>query len=449
MLIINGTVVTWGKSNQILQGYAIFIENDVIREIGPQAELIARHPQEEKVDAGGQLVMPGNICAHTHYYGAFSRGMGIPGAAPKDFTEILTKLWWALDKSLSPEDVRYSTLVCLIDAIRHGTTTLFDHHASPNAIEGSLDEVAQAVIESGLRGSMCYEVTDRDGMAKSKAGIDENVRFIQRVQRGDNAGGRLAATFGLHASLTLSEETLDACREACPSNIGFHIHVAESSVDEFDSLAKCGLRVVDRLDKHQMLSDKTIVAHAVHIDHREVMLLAENHTWVSHQPRSNMNNAVGVAPVESYIRAGIPVCLGNDGFSNSMWDEWKAAYLVHKLWNHDPRWMSGSVVAQMAMEHNAALTTQQFGLPIGALEPGAQADLIFVDYHPFTDLNAGNLPWHIIFGFHDSMVTATMVAGKMLMYHRELLTLDEEAISAHARELSAQTWKRYQKQFAD
>lgn len=448
MLILNGTIVTWGEPNQILSGNAVLIKDGVIREIGPQAELVARHPNEEKVDAEGQLVMPGNICAHTHYYGAFSRGMGIPGPAPKDFVEILHKLWFALDKSLSLEDVRYSTLVCLVDAIRHGTTTLIDHHASPNAIEGSLDMIAQAVTESGLRGSMCYEVTDRDGEERAKAGIAENVRFIQRIQRGDNAGGRLAATFGLHASLTLSEATLDACRAACPEDIGFHVHVAEGTADEFDSLQKCGLRVVDRLAKNQMLNEKTIIAHAVHVDHREVMLLAENHTWVSHQPRSNMNNAVGVSPVDSYMRMGIPVCLGNDGFSNAMWNEWKEAYLVHKLWNRDPRWMPGDLVAKMATQNNAALATQQFGLPIGKVEVGAQADLMFVDYHPYTDMNTGNLPWHIIFGFNDSMVTATMVAGKLLMYHRELLTLDEKAISARACELSAETWKRYQKRFA-
>ena len=149
MLIINGTLITWEHPNRILPGYALRIQGDRITEVDPQDEVIARHPDEERLDAGGQYVMPGNICAHTHFYGAFARGMAIPGPAPANFPEILQKLWWPLDRSLSPEDVRYSALVCLVDAIRHGTTTLIDHHASPNAITGSLDEIAEAVEQSG------------------------------------------------------------------------------------------------------------------------------------------------------------------------------------------------------------------------------------------------------------------------------------------------------------
>ena len=102
-------------------------------------ELTANHPQDERLDARHQYVMPGSICAHTHFYGAYARGMAIPGPAPADFPQILTRLWWGLDKALSEEDVYLSAMVCIIDAIRHGTTTLVDHHASPNAIDGSLD----------------------------------------------------------------------------------------------------------------------------------------------------------------------------------------------------------------------------------------------------------------------------------------------------------------------
>ena len=125
------------------------------------------------LDARGQLVMPGNICAHTHFYGAFARGMAIPGDAPKDFPEILERLWWKLDKALTMDDVRYSALVCLIDAVKHGTTTLIDHHASPNAIDGSLDVIADAVNQAGLRAVLCYEVTDHDGFDK-ESGIARN-----------------------------------------------------------------------------------------------------------------------------------------------------------------------------------------------------------------------------------------------------------------------------------
>ena len=184
MLITNATLITWEEPNRVLEDYALYIDDGYIVEFGPSRELEARYPTAQRLDADGQYVMPGNICAHTHFYGAFARGMAIPGAAPKDFPQILQKLWWPLDKSLLEEDVRASAEVMLVEAIRHGTTTLIDHHASPNAIEGSLDVIAEAVDQSGLRGVLCYEVTDRDGEAKAQAGIRENVRFLERCAPG-------------------------------------------------------------------------------------------------------------------------------------------------------------------------------------------------------------------------------------------------------------------------
>ena len=189
--------------------------------------------------------MPGNICAHTHFYGAFARGMAIPGDPPRDFPEILGRLWWPLDKALRDMDVKYSALVSLADAIRHGTTTLIDHHASPNAIHDSLDQIADAGQLAGVRVCTCYEVSDRDGPERAQEGIDENVRFIETV--GQRKSPLLAATFGLHASLTLSDETLADCVAAAPEGTGFHIHAAEGIADQEDSLRKSGKRVIERL----------------------------------------------------------------------------------------------------------------------------------------------------------------------------------------------------------
>ena len=440
MLITNGTVVTWGADPHIWADHAVRVSGDVITDIGRASALEKRFPGEERLDARGQYIMPGNICAHTHFYGAFARGMAIPGDAPKDFPEILERLWWKLDKALDAEAVRYSALVCLIDAVKHGTTTLIDHHASPNAIDGSLDVIAEAVQQAGLRASLCYEVSDRDGTAKTKAGIRENVRFARKAAAGGSR--QIAGTFGLHASLSLSDKTLEACRSAYDG--GYHIHVAEHESDEYDSVNRHGLRVVDRLYKHGILGSRSIAAHCVHVDAAEAGLLKATGTWVTHQPRSNMNNAVGAADIESLLRIGIPVCLGNDGFSNAMWDEWKAAYLYHKSAHRDPRRAGGGAVVQMAIRNNAALAGMFFPqAPVGVLEPGAFADIILVDYHPITPMTAGNMPWHIVFGFEASAVTMTMCAGKVLMRDRELLFLDEKAITARSRAVATKTWKRY------
>jgi len=444
MLITDGVLITWENPNRILEDHAILVRDGLIREVAPQPDMLRRYPQENRLSAHGQYVMPGNICAHTHFYGAFARGLPIPPPAPKDFPQNLKKLWWILDRSLTLESVRLSALVMLMDAIKHGTTTLVDHHASPSAIEGSLDILAQAVEQSGLRAVLCYEVTDRNGEAQSLAGIAENVRFIRRVREEHPAEGRISAMFGLHASLTLSDATLEACREALPAGVGFHVHVAEHEADEQDSLAKSGRRVVERLHQHGILGPHSVAVHAVHVDAHEIALLAESGTWVTHQPRSNMNNGVGVAPVEEMLRAGVRVCMGTDGFPHAMWTEWKFAYLLQKVWHRDPQRMSALDVIRMGVENNARLAEMCFpGETFGKLVPGAHADLIFVDYHPHTPLTEQNLPWHLIFGFEEGMVTTTIVAGKVLMHERQLTTLDEHAVTQEALSHSSRVWERY------
>lgn len=441
MLIINSTVMTLGKENQVISDGAILIRGERIIDVGSTEELVAKYPEEGVLDARGKLAMPGLICAHTHFYGAFARGMAIPGEAPQNFTDILERLWWRLDKALSSDDVRYSALVCLVDAIRHGTTTLIDHHASPNAIAGSLSAIAEATQLAGLRACLCYEVTDRDGPDKAKAGIAENARFIAETQQ--RADPLLGGTFGLHASLTLSDATLEQCVDVARDlDVGFHIHVAEDQADVRDSLKRSGQRVVERLEKLGILGPKTIAAHCVHVDEHEVDILRETGTRVVHNPRSNMNNAVGTADVLTMLERGIEVGLGNDGFSNNMFTEMHATYLVHKLSKSDPRVMGADQVMQIAFAHNAHTAGLFLPGPLGEISVGALADVILVDYVPTTPLTEGNFPWHVIFGVDGTGVDTTIVGGRVLMRDKGILTLDEEEICAKSRERASGLWKR-------
>jgi len=446
-IITHATLVRWTKPNEILTDAALVIENGKIADFGPAAELETRYPLAERWDARGQLLMPGNICAHTHFYGMYARGLAVPGEPAEEFFQILSKLWWPLDQALDEEAVRLSARVCLADAIRHGTTTLFDHHASPNFLTGSLNTIAQEVETSGLRATLCYEVTDRYGEEKMRAAIAENADFIRKTADGKRP--TLRGVMGLHAPLTISTATLTACVAAADAlNTGLHLHVSESRDDGYAAMTpdKGFMPPVDWLAYNGALGPKSIVAHAVYLDEREIQILAQTHTWVTHQPRSNMNNAVGVAEVEQMLNSGVRVCLGNDGFSNAMWAEWNAAYLLQKIHHEDPRRMDGFSVAEMAVYNNAALTQTFFPeAAIGVIEKGAAADLILVDYQPPTPLTAGNLPWHILFGFRDSMVTATIVNGEVLMKDHQLLTLDETEIAAQARAYAPKVWEMYGK----
>ena len=238
ILIGNGTVVTLGTQNALIEEGAVLVHDSRIEAIGKDATLRQQYPAAEYIDAGGGLIMPGFLCTHTHFYGAFARGMSIPGDPPRNFPEILERLWWRLDKLLTLEDTRASAEIFMADAIRSGTTCVVDHHASPNAVEGSLDVIADAVEQAGIRACLAYEVSDRDGLAIVADGIRENERFIRslRAERKSQAeAGMIAASYGLHASFTLSTSTLERCASgAADLDVGFHIHVAEDISDERD-----------------------------------------------------------------------------------------------------------------------------------------------------------------------------------------------------------------------
>jgi putative selenium metabolism protein SsnA len=445
MLITNAQLITWERPNTILENQAVLVSDGVIAAMGPTRELEEHHPQEERLDAGGQYVMPGNINCHGHFYSALVRGMAIPGDQPISLPTILDRLWWPFDKALGEEEVRLSALTMMVDAIRHGTTTMFDHHSSPNFIDGSLDVIAEAVEAGGVRAVLCFETTDRDGDARARAGIEENVRFIGRCSRSAVANGRIAANFGMHACMTLSEETLARCREAAPPDAGFHIHLAEHEYDEYRSLSMAAIRSAERLRRHGLLNGRTIGAHAVHLDAAEVGIIAEMDASLSHQPRNNMNAVDGIADVESYLGAGVRVCMGNDGLSYTMWKEWEFAYMAQKIKYRDARRLPADRLIQMAVYNNAELASRYFPRgPLGVIREGALADLIFVDYHPATPLTAENLPWHVVFGFNESMVTTTIVDGNVLMRDRVLLTLDEDEIAARSREVTPALWRRYE-----
>jgi len=444
MLVTHGLVATLGKQNRVIEDGAVLIRDGKIADLGITHDLKAKYPQVDEFDAQGMLVLPGAVCAHTHFYGAFARGMYIPGVPASNFLEILEKLWWRLDLALDEEGVRLSALVCLADAIRHGTTTLIDHHASPRAIDGSLDVIAEAVRESGLRACLCYEVTDRNGEEGARAGIAENVRFAKAALR--HPSPHLKAMFGLHAALTVSEPTLERCvHEAQGLSLGFHTHLAEDAADEKDSLEKYGERIVPRFLRQGVLGPRTICAHGVHLDEAELRLLADTDTKLTHQPRSNMNNAVGVAPVQRALELGVCVGLGNDGFSNDHFAEMKAAYLLHKIHQRDPRVMGGDTVMRLAWENNARIARECGGWaePLGELAPGAWGDLVLLDYYPYTPLTADNLPWQLLFGVDGAHVHTTIVGGNVLMRARKLTTLDEERIAARGREYAAKVWPRF------
>jgi putative selenium metabolism protein SsnA len=378
---------------------------------------VAEPGHGSRVETGGRLVVPGLVCAHTHLYSALARGMPYALEPPESFLQILQRIWWRLDRALDAESIRASALVGGVEALLSGTTTLVDHHASPNAIDGSLDLVADALETLGIRSVLCYETSDRDGPARARAGVDENRRF--RATRRPLARGLV----GAHASFTLSDDTLLACAEAGP----LHIHAAEGDVDR---------GAIERLVRLGALDERTLLAHGIHVDESEIDAFAESGATLAHNARSNMNNAVGRARV---LELGPRVALGTDGIGADMFEESHAAWF--RLHEDDLLAPGGWPLTTLA--ESSQLAGRLFSEPqLGTLRAGAPADLVVLDYDPPAPLDETNLAGHWIFGISSRHVRDVMVAGTWVVRDRRLSLVDQDALMAEARTASRRLWGR-------
>ena len=439
LLIGNGRLLTRGEDNSLIENGCVAIEGRLITETGDTTALREKYPGAEFIDAHKGVIMPGLINAHNHIYSAFARGLSINGYAPNNFLEILDGLWWTIDRHLLIEDTYWSAMATYLDCIKNGCTTVYDHHASYGGIRGSLFSIAKAAKELGVRTSLCYEVSDRDGDAKMRDAVDENAEFIRFAMNDDT--DMVKGMMGLHASFTLSDKTLALCRENTPDGIGFHIHVAEGLADVYDSLNKYGKRVINRLFDNGILGYNTITGHCIHVSGLEMDIIKETNTMVVHNPESNMGNAVGIPPCMEMMERGIMLGLGTDGYTQDMFESEKVANVIHKHELCDPGAAWGEV-PKMLFSNNAAMTGRSFKSKIGVLEPGAVADVVVSDYDPLTPMTADNCDGHILFGMSGRSIITTVINGVVKMKDRELIDIDGEAILAKCREQSKAMWNR-------
>lgn len=427
-LLLGGATVVRSLDPPIVERADLHVRDGRIASVGPALAIDA-----PTLDCRGCLVIPGNVNAHAHAYSALARGMPYRLAPPTTFLEILQRVWWRLDRALDGPMIRASALVAGREALLAGTTTLVDHHASPNAIEGSLGAIADAFGELGLRSVLAYEVTDRDGPERSAAGLEENARFLRRSAEGSYPLAR--GMVGAHASFTLGDETLAACAAlAGRTGSGMHIHVAEDAVDEADAVARTGHRVVQRLSAAGALDELALLAHGVHLDPAEAELVRSTRATVGHNPRSNMNNGVGRTPL-GWL--GDRVALGTDGIGGDLFEESRTAFLRRREeeLGTGPDW----ALARLAVGARFAGTA--FAEPLlGRLEPGAPADLVVLDYAAPTPLDAATLASHWIFGLASSAVRDVMVGGELVVRDRRLTRVEETELIAGANEQAARLW---------
>ena len=436
-LVANGRLITRDPAMGYLPDGGVVIDGTKIKEVGTTAALKAKYPQAEFIDAKGGVIMPALINAHTHIYSALARGLSIVGNSPTNFYEVLDGTWWAIDRKLTLKGTKASADALYIDCIKQGVTTIFDHHASYCEIPGSLFEIAKSAKEFGIRSCLCYEVSDRDGEEKCLQAIQENADFITYCEKEQDP--MLKAMFGGHALFTISDKTFDRMVAANNGRTGYHIHVSEGMNDVYDSLQNYGRRPVQRLQDHGILGPKTILGHCIHVNSAEIELIQATDTMVVNNPESNMGNAVGICPVLPLYKAGVLLGMGTDAYTNDMLESLKVALCSQRSNACLPN-VAWCEVTDMLFKNNAKIGARYFPDELGVLKAGAAADVIVMDYKPYTPFSDANIDGHMIFGMTGRQCQTTIGNGKLLMKDRELVGIDEEAVNAHILEESKKLW---------
>ena len=420
-------VKIYDYDNFIENGYCIYGKE--ILEVGEM--VLFPDFDGEIIDGQGKILLPGLINSHTHIYSTFVRGAAIP-FLPRTFRDILEQLWWKLDSKLDNSATYHSAMVYGLESLKSGVTSLIDHHASGIDIIGSLDALKKAIVEKlGMRGIFCFETSDRFNVDEC---IEENLAALEY----DSSDAR--GMFGLHASMSLSEETLDKVSRVL-KGAPIHVHVAESIEDEEDSIDKYRMRVVNRYTNYGLLNKDSILAHCVHINTEEAKLISQNKAVIALNPTSNMNNAVGSFNIDLFRENNIPIIIGNDGLGTNIAKEWTYFFFAGKAGIKNA---AGIGFDELLKYINGSYDYfgRRMGIKIGKIREGYVADFVLIPYKNPTKMDKNNAFGHVFFGlFENFRPSDVIVKGKTLIEDYESI-FDEETLYKNARKASKALWER-------
>ena len=443
-VIRNTRVIQTMEPVEVLEGVDVVIVDDKISKVGKN--VAAGIKADKVIEGDGKTVIPGMICGHHHYYSGLSRGMLISAGPQTDLIQTLKEWWWRLDRAIDEESLYYSSLICSLDAIKNGTTTCIDHHESPNYIGGSLSTIARGMEETGLRGIVAYGITDRNyGMKEIREGVAEGNRFAKEVDDRKKKGEYVLceAMVGGHAPFTIPEEGFEMLADSArKTGRGMHLHVAEGEYDSVWSHHFYNQDIVDRLDRHGLLSDKTLLVHGIYLNEHEVDLLNERGCFLAHNPRSNMNNQVGYP---KYLPKVKNLIMGTDGCGSNMFEECKIAFFKNRD-AKGPYWPGDYMRA--LTNANRLLEKYFTGEKFGRIEEGYKADITILDYNNPTPLVKENAAGHFVWGMSSNSVQSVIINGKLVMENRRF-GFDEKEIYAKAAEAARKLWERTDKLPAD
>jgi len=373
---------------------------------------------DKLIDCKGKYVTKSFGCGHHHVYSALATGMPAPKKTPDNFYEILKYVWWTLDKSLDLEMIKASAYATAIACAKNGVTFAIDHHASPNAIQGSLQTIADAFNEVGVGHLLCYELSDRDGVDVAKIGLNETENYLKTNQ----------GLVGLHASFTLTNKTLErAVALANKYKTGIHVHVAEDLYDQEHCYDIHNKRVVERFYDLGILNmPQTILVHCLYLTNQERRLIHQTETNVAQNTESNLNNNVGQF---NSCALGNNIMLGTDGMHSDMLRAAKSAYFVGQI----------SDTVDLNEVYHRFRNVSRY-LDNNNFKGDGDNNLVILDYQPTTEFDATNFLGHFIYAIDSTHVQHVISQGKLIVEDRKVTTVDESEIKLFSREMSKKLW---------
>ncbi len=431
------------SAHRIIEAGAVAVEDDRITDIGPSRTLENKYQGAESINASGRIVIPGLVCSHSHLYGMLLRGASLQITPPSDFTQILQRVWWPADEALDYEDAYASALVACMEFAKSGTTLFADTYSGPNSIEGVLDLIGRAVDEIGIRGFIAFEATERHSKAEGERGVLENVRYAKKVR--ENPKTRALPMFSIHASFTVTDELIRNVRKyADEFGLPITIHTSEGMGDVHHNLENYGKRTVERLRDVGLLGPDVVLAHCVNLTDDELEIIKQTGAKIAHNPMSNMLNGVGVAPLIQMHQKGITVGLGNDGYIFDMFENMRAAFLLHRLHAKDPRATDPYQILEMSTINGARLYGRENDL--GSLEVGKKADIVVIRPKVLaTPLNASSVVGHLVNTVDGDDVETVLVDGRKIVEDGRLATADETAVQDTSIRAAEKLWTRLER----
>ncbi|MFB6298360.1 MAG: amidohydrolase family protein [Salinirussus sp.] len=430
MILNAGTLVTMNDEREVRTEVHVVVED------GEIAAVEDGFVEDADVDARDEVVLPGLVNCHTHMYALPIRGAPL-SAAPESFYEALVEIWWNVDEAFTAEDARLSALGSCAEMLESGVTTFCDNYSGPNTLPGGLEAVAEGVAATPIRGMIAFEQTARNSEDEAMAGLDENSRFVREAETDYD---RVEGHYCLHTLFTNTESVVGATVDrAGADDRPIQIHLEEGLVDVHRSIEEYGMRPVPALADMGFFDADVIAAHCVHSTETEIEILADHDVGVAHNPYSNINNAVGIADVETMAEAGLPIGIGDDGWDPDMFETMRSAVGIHKLKDNDPSGFDMATALEWATIGSA--TVLGMDDEVGSVEPGKRGDFVTLDLGPNPVL-PDSAPYYVVSAAGRADVTRTVVGGEVVYERGEGVRGVDPAEMRAVGEASEALWDR-------